>query len=197
MIQMAAITQDKYQVFDLVGAFGEIIRFNLKREKIVYVADELDNIENYFRILKMRFGDKLDYYIDVSDEIMSCNIAKFVFQPIVENAFFHGIEELNGIGKITIMAKIINDEVVFVVKDNGVGMDAETLCEIRSAIMGEKNTTSIGLYNVNERIKLLYGNDYGIEIYSKKGVGTSVMIHFPVQRDGFEDNNSKGDEFNV
>lgn len=187
MIQMAVVIDDKYKVFDLIGCFGEIIRFNLDRENIVRIEDETQNIENYFRILKMRFGDKIEYFISIPPEIMKCSTVKFLFQPIIENAVMHGIEQKDGAGFIVIAAKVIKNEIVFIIRDNGAGMDPKSLNDLKSSLCGKGQGSSIGLFNVNERIKTLYGNDYGLEIYSVENKGTTVMIHFPVQREEIEE----------
>ncbi|MFD0692947.1 sensor histidine kinase [Paenibacillus sp. GCM10027628] len=148
-----------------------------KNEETVPVRVELEHITNYLLIQKLRYKDKLDFEINVDPSILECFIPKIILQPIVENAIYHGIKNKLDPGFIQITGKAHGDTIVFVVADNGVGMEPEKLDHILKSKDGSMK--GIGLSNVNERIKLL-GNAFGISFTSERWVGTEVTIALPM-----------------
>ena len=156
---------------------------------LVTVEDELNNIDSYFTIQRYRFNDKLKLIV-LSDEdtVCRCKIPKLTLQPIVENSIFHGLESKSGDGLITIRLEATQSRILISIRDNGVGMSQEAVNRINeklekvkvSYISDEKNARGgIALRNVAQRIKLLFGEEYGLQLYSTPGVGTEVVINLP------------------
>ena len=128
----------------------------------------------------MRFDDKIDFIVDVPDNLMSFEIPKLTFQPIVENAIVHGIfEKEDRSGTIVLTAWSEDKDIVFLISDDGVGMDEETLSAIltdNSANDGSDHGSNIGVFNTHNRLKLLYGSSYGLSYRSTPGEGTEVTV---------------------
>lgn len=179
-IRMLAESSDDPRVAKLTYLLGLQMRYSITRnDETVTVKHELDHVRNYFHLLQIRFPDKFELEIQVPEEFLNLPILKLVFQPIVENAVFHGLDQKDGPGKLRISAKAQNGQAIFYIDDNGVGMDANTLQSLNSSLMdgaiGEK--FGIGLRNVNERIRLHYGSTFGLRVESELGVGTRVILH--------------------
>lgn len=156
---------------------------------LVTVEDELNNIDSYFTIQRYRFNDKLKLNVLADEDIVyRCKIPKLTLQPIVENSIFHGLESKSGDGQITIRLEVTQSRILISIKDNGVGMPQEDVNRINeklekvkvSYISDEKHARGgIALRNVAQRIKLLFGEEYGLQLYSTLGVGTEVVINLP------------------
>lgn len=149
----------------------------------ITVEQELEHVRNYLLIQKMRYGDNLDFDIIIQDDILSTRILKLTVQPIVENAIYHGIKCKTGPGMIIVSARKENDLCVIEVYDDGVGIENGQLIKLNKAVhepfMGE-NEVTFGLRNVNRRILLHYGEEYGLDIQSIEHVCTTVKIHIPL-----------------
>lgn len=157
----------------LAKLFRSIIN---KNNETVPVRVEIEHITNYLLIQTMRYKDKLDFQIDVDPSILEVHIPKIILQPIVENAIYHGIKNKLDSGLVKITGQADGDNIVFVVADDGVGMEQEKLDQIlklKEGIIG-----GIGVSNVNERIKL-FGNEFGLTFESEKWEGTKVTIVLP------------------
>ncbi|MCL6605554.1 MAG: sensor histidine kinase [Paenibacillus sp.] len=179
-IRMLAESSDDPRVAKLTYLLGLQMRYSITRsDETVTVKHELDHVRNYFHLLQIRFPDKFELEIQVPEEFLNLPILKLVFQPIVENAVFHGLDQKDGPGKLRISAKAQKGQAIFYIDDNGVGMDANTLRSLNSSLMdgaiGEK--FGIGLRNVNERIRLHYGSTFGLRVESELGVRTRVILH--------------------
>ena len=179
------------QVVSMVGSLSSFFKSSLNKGKeIVSLRDELSHVRSYLEIQQIRYQDILIYEIDVPKELLEYSIPKITIQPVVENALYHGIKNRRGLGRIIVKAADEGEKMVIRVEDDGIGMDEERLLEVRKAL-SENATESgqvYGLYNVNERIRLNYGEDYGITIESTKGVGTCVMISLPKILTGIVEN---------
>ena len=179
------------QVVSMVGSLSSFFKSSLNKGKeIVSLRDELSHVRSYLEIQQIRYQDILSYEIDVPKELLEYSIPKITIQPVVENALYHGIKNRRALGRITVKAADEGEKMVIRVEDDGIGMDEERLLEVRKAL-SENATESgqvYGLYNVNERIRLNYGEDYGITIESTKGVGTCVMISLPKILTGIVEN---------
>ena len=167
-------------------------------ECIVTLREEFNNIENYFLIQSYRFDDKFSFEILAAPEdreAYSCLIPKLSLQPIVENAIFHGLETKPDKGKVTIRVEMTEKNVIIIVSDDGVGIGREELEQMRDSLKNSKKETDkeckspgergngIALANVSQRIKLIFGDDYGLNLYSTKGIGTDVEIILPIMTD--------------
>ncbi|MDD2972780.1 MAG: histidine kinase [Lachnospiraceae bacterium] len=179
-------------IADITEALSTFFRYTITEVgNLVTLEDELENIDNYFTIQKYRFGDKLKIHIDIEedDEILQLQCPKLMLQPIVENAIFHGLEKKNKGGIVSIDFDVSDSRVVINVRDDGIGIDEDTLNKINQKLdhisMGYivdegKHKSGIALNNVCRRIKLLFGEEYGIHIYSMQGLGTQACISLPM-----------------
>lgn len=181
-IRMRAFCNGDRELATIVKKLGKIMRRNLEvTNDVVSLKSELEMIEGYLDIQSLRFQGKVEYDFNIEVEVERYDILPLLLQPIVENAFKHGLEASVSIGKITIS---IYDEVGYLiveVSDNGVGINKEKLDFINDKLRNHKNSNSksIGISNVNERIKMFYGDEYGLYILSTLDVGTKVIMLLP------------------
>ncbi len=163
----------------IVSQLGKLLKNSIRNQKdSVLISEEISLIGNYLAIQKVRYSDKFDVDIQIEESILDCVVPKFIIQPIVENAIIHGIEDK--VGKAHLMIKGWHEEnkIIFEVKDDGVGIPGEKLDRIRKLTQAT-NDDSIGIANVNKRIKLYYGEEYGLEIKSAENIGTITYITMP------------------
>lgn len=167
-----------------VTALARFFRLSLgKGKNIVTVKDEIDHVKNYLMIQHMRFKNKFDYEFDIAEDVLELPSLKLMLQPLVENAIYHGMEFMDGDGMITVKAWRKEDELYLSVEDNGLGMTedkVETILTGKST-SGNGRGSGIGVKNVNERIKLYFGEAYGLTIDSEPDEGTTVIIHLPAK----------------
>ncbi|MEZ3477874.1 MAG: histidine kinase [Lachnospiraceae bacterium] len=186
-IRMKAYTVGDREVATAIKLLGKSMRYVLENNGTAFTAlkEELDYIEIYMKIQKLRFTDKFDYELRTQDgmDLYKCITLPLLLQPIVENAILHGLEETEQGGMVTIqIGQETGSEGIYIaVSDNGCGMDKETLERLRADIETKNpmKKESIGLYNINQRVKLCYGNEYGMTIDSLAGSGTTVTLHLP------------------
>ncbi|MFS0658896.1 sensor histidine kinase [Niallia alba] len=173
------------EALDLIEALGMFFRTSLSHGKDIILIDaEVEHIRNYFTIQKFRFFNRFDTKVEVDEEILNYETIKLILQPLVENAIYHGVRLMKKKGLIEIRGKEKEGVVVLEVIDNGVGMSAEKVNHINNVLTGVEKTEDeneyFGIRNVNERIKLTYGIEYGIYFKSKPNEGTSVTIILPI-----------------
>jgi two-component system sensor histidine kinase YesM len=181
-IVWSAEAGNQKQVVSMVGSLSEFFRSSLgKGKEIVTIRDELQHVRSYLEIQQIRYQDILQYELNVPGKFFGFEIPKITIQPIVENALYHGIKNKRGGGKIVVSGEEKGDAMVIKVIDNGIGMDEKRLADVRNGLLGKgsKADAIYGLYNVNERIKLNFGEEYGISVDSTNGVGTVVSITLP------------------
>ena len=167
----AAEFQDSKKVISITKALARFFRLSLRGgSELTTVEDELDHVRQYLIIQKQRYEDKLDYEITADDGICDVQIPKLILQPIVENAIYHGIRPKEGRGFIKIHAARENDRLVFTITDDGVGYKPG------SVEATDNNGSGVGIKNVDQRIKLYYGNEYGVKISADKNQGTEVKV---------------------
>ena len=178
------------EVIRLVQALSRFFRISLSKGRdLISVGEEVEHVRNYLVIQQMRYSDILDYEIDIPQELRAVPILKMTLQPIVENALYHGIKNKRGKGRIRISGASDQDRTIRLsVADNGIGMSAGKLAELRGLLddplvpQGESEPDSgFGLLNVQRRLRLYYGPQYGIVLDSREGAGTTVEITIPVQ----------------
>ncbi len=180
-------------IADMTEALAKFFRYTItKVENLVSVEEELDNCETYFLIQTYRFGSRLQLHILYEEEsresIMNCKIPKLTLQPILENSIIHGTELKIGTGNLTIQFEQTDKRLIIRISDDGAGMDEQTLAKLnrqlgrggRALTDQEEKRGGIALVNVNNRIHLLFGEEYGMHIYSIKGKGTDVEVTLPV-----------------
>lgn len=182
-IKINILLGETAEAAEMIRILAGIFRWNVKSgESIVTLEEELIYAKSYLDLQKIRLKDRLETVYEISDEVKNVKVIKLILQPIIENAVAHGIEEIAQKGQIAITAEKQGDVVIIHVKDNGLGMSAEKLESIRSEIYSKIEPDSsykIGLRNVNERIKIYFGQQYGIKINSSPGQGTDVSIVLP------------------
>lgn len=172
------------KVVSTVKSLSDFFRASLNQGKdVVTIREELVHVKSYLEIQRVRYQDILEYEIDVPTDINIYLIPKITIQPLVENALYHGIKNKRGLGKITITGEKREDDFIICVKDNGLGITDERLEKVLNGINNreESEKSSFGLYNVNERIKLDFGDEYGISIESVYKEGTTVTVRLPLR----------------
>lgn len=186
-IQWMAQEYNAQDVVELVDSLTNMLRIGLsKGNEIITVRMETKHVESYLMIQKVRYEDKLNYVIEVDDRMMSCRVIKLILQPLVENAIYHGIKEKRGQGFIRITGCVEDGKIHFQVIDNGIGMTPEKLEEINRILKEDSsnnNEVGYGIFNVNAKIKLNFGNEYGLFYHSIYGEGTTVDVWHPLLED--------------
>ncbi len=175
------------EVVGMVGSLSEFFRASLNQGKdIISIREELQHVKSYLEIQQVRYQDILKYEIQVPGELDKYLIPKITIQPIVENALYHGIKNKRGLGRIRVSGKEEEGGFAIQVEDNGIGINEERLCQVRDKIQYRTPAENdiYGLYNVNERIRLNFGEKFGISIESVYGEGTVVSIHLPYGEEG-------------
>ncbi|MDR1174978.1 MAG: sensor histidine kinase [Treponema sp.] len=197
------------EVIDMSSALARLFRISISKGKeIIEVAQEIEHVRSYLTIQKIRYKDKLDYRIEVDEEILRLRIVKIILQPLVENAIYHGVKNATKSGgeasrcTVTISGFRTGKGMDLIVGDNGAGMSAEILSRIHGSLRGEAPPhklisadsdsggvfqpsnpgSGVGIRNVDERIKLYFGGEYGLEFESREDEGTKVFIHLPAIR---------------
>ncbi|MBC8081486.1 MAG: sensor histidine kinase [Gorillibacterium sp.] len=185
-IRMSLIKKGDLETSDIVGSFAQLFRKSIYWESDeITLKQEIDIIEHYLRIQKFRYRDKIDFIVDIQPELYSLKIPKFTLQPIVENAIYHGLEKKACKGRIEIFSTIRGDIVEIFVFDDGVGIPEATQQEISAKLLestAEEGEGSIGLINVNRRLKNYFGLSYGMSIKSDHSRGTLVTFKLPKQQ---------------
>ena len=192
-IRADALVAGCENIADTTEALATFFRYTITDvRRFVTLSDELDNVDNYFIIQKFRFGDKLDMNVELeSEELMGARLPKLLLQPLVENAVSHGLECKVGEGMVTIAVESSERNLFISVKDNGLGMPQDKVTELNSIFYSQDKTRKrygqeknrkggIALPNVNSRIKLLFGEDYGLHVFSVEGVGTELRMTLPL-----------------
>lgn len=176
------------QVIEIVRALSSFFRISLSKGKDwISIRQEIEHVRSYLAIQKMRYRDILDYKIEVDENLMDGTILKLTLQPLVENALYHGIKNKRNGGTITVRAQSVGPDLVRLeVQDDGVGFTPYKLAEIRSMLNDDSSEISLkeggfGLENVNKRIKLYYGKQYGLYVQSEYLGGTQVVARIPLQ----------------
>lgn len=192
-IRSEAVCQDCDSIAKMAKALASFFRYSISRkENVVTVQDELNNIEHYIMIQNYRFENKFLFEVEIDPEdkkACTCQIPKMTIQPIVENAIFHGLETKQGECRVVIRIRMTENLILLMVSDNGIGMNETQLKKLREGLEKEREReeegsahgNGIALYNVNQRLKLLFGEGYGLHVYSIEGEGTDVEIQMPVR----------------
>ena len=178
------VRRDGERARELLIQFAEFSRYILRNDRVnTTLSDELRNVHTYLELQRARHGERIEVVFRVDPEVLSITIPMLLLQPLVENAVQHGLERREGIGLVTIDAEDRDDEVYLSVSDNGVGMAQETIGEITHA-GGDPGEGSVGLANIQERLRSTYGEHYGLHIESEPGQGTRVSMLVPKYRAG-------------
>ncbi len=173
---------DQKMVVSMVGSLSDFFRTSLNDGKdIITMEEELQHVRSYLQIQQVRYQDIMEYDIDIPADILRYSIPKITLQPLVENALYHGIKNKRGKGRISIKAEKRGEDFIITVEDNGKGMTEERLNEVCMGIRDNKHIENdiYGIYNVNERIRMSFGDSYGLTFESVYEEGTKVTILLP------------------
>lgn len=184
-IRMQAIAQNSPDLADQVHTLGELLRYNIHNEFIyVTVGQEYEQVLRYLNMQQHILGDKLTVIHDVDSSVKDCKVIKFLLQPLIENSIIHGISPSLVPSELFISIKDDGDYIDFEISDTGIGMDENKLKNLKAAFLSESQQAegSVGLTNVNERLKLFYGSDSCLNIQSTLGQGTQITFRVPVIR---------------
>lgn len=171
------------EIQNILLSLARFYRISLSSgNNLISIANELEHVKSYMKIESLRFEGKFDVEYDIDDDILQYSIVKITLQPLVENAIKHGIRKRPGKGKVTIIGRLVNDTVIMKVADDGVGMTEEQLNELFDrSIEHIRISGSYGIKNVNDRLILQYGREYGLKYSSVKGEGTCVDVIIPIR----------------
>lgn len=187
-INSLAKIEEVPEISTMALALGDMFRYSIKTKgALVTLQQELTHVSNFVAIQQIRFDNLFLFKIDVPEEMMSCSIIKLTLQPLVENALYHGLLNCNAGSTIQLSARCYNHILTLSVTDDGIGMNPQKLTELKSSLteksslqdLHPKENSSIGLKNINSRIQLYYGDEYGISIESQENIGTTVTVQIP------------------
>ncbi len=179
-IRMYALSRQQEELADVVYAFSTLLRNNINQEKTTTLAEEISFCEKYVYLYQMRYPDQFAYKFEIEETIADVEIPKFIIQPLVENYFVHGIDYQRQDNAIKVHAYREGEKIIVAVVDNGKGITANRLEEIRERLNQTEIDTeqSIGLRNVHERLQRFFGESYGLTIEGKEGEGTTIRLSF-------------------
>ena len=170
------------QASQMLSAFIDLLRSTLDvKDTMVPLCDELETTRKYLVVQKLRYGEKINYEIEMQEGTEHCLVPPLILQPLVENAIFHGIEAKNEAGTVVIESALLGENLQITISDDGAGMDDGTLVRVRESYMQRevKDAHSIGMSNVHNRIRVNFGEAYGLTIESALGIGTTVTLLMP------------------
>lgn len=187
-IRGMAIEQGADNIEEMTRALSGMFRYSISRKgkTKALMEEELANVNNYLRIQQYRFRNKINITETIDPAAKKCCVPKLLIQPIVENAVFYGLEPKTGERNLNIEAYCTGKKLIVKVEDNGVGMSFDKLRTINDAMcsgvsMGDNGRgTQLGIVNVNERLRLLYGEEFGLRIFSCPKVGTTIEMVLPI-----------------
>ena len=178
-IRWAAINNNNEKAANMVLSLVKLLRMIINKDgELITIENEIDNVNNYIAILQMRHSINISLQLNLDKDLKEYRIPRLLLQPIVENSIIHGAED----ERIEIIIKIkvekIQSECIILIEDNGNGFDTE---KVNSEKVKNNKFSGIGLNNVNERIKLYFGESYGLEVKSEINKGTTVSINLPLK----------------
>ena len=180
MINSTALLNNIPDIAAQVTALSRFYRLSLSQGKeIITIGEELEHIRIYIHIQNMRFQNRISYNIDVQEEVLKYKTLKIILQPIVENSIIHGIFEKDSkSGVISVSVDKMNDSIFINIEDDGIGIPEEKLKNLLNYSIPEE-ASGYGIKNIDQRIRLYYGQKYGLSFLSKPGAGTKATVHIP------------------
>ncbi len=176
----------------MTSALAKLLRQTISNDKEqVPISQEIEYVRSYLTIQKMRYKDKLEYSIDVAPEINHVMIIKFALQPLVENAIYHGLKYKETKGNLDIKGYRRGKRAYITITDDGIGMDEDTLYHLFDETRKEHKSNGVGVTNVQKRLQLYYGSEYGISYISRKGIGTVATVTVPLDGRADEEETDK------
>jgi two-component system sensor histidine kinase YesM len=186
-IRGVALEREVPEISTIIASLARILRYSLEENMAITLRDEVDCVTNYMKIINIRKGGKYAVKFELDERTLDNRVIKMLLQPLVENAVVHGLERRLEDGILTLRSEYVGeDRIRITVMDNGVGMSPEVL-ESLNMQLGSKNLPprgnmihGLGVLNSNQRIRLIYGEEYGIRLLSEEGSGSTVIIEIPV-----------------
>jgi two-component system sensor histidine kinase YesM len=187
-ISSIALVNDVTEIVTISEAMVRIFRYSIKQSDLVRIRDELELVRDYMEIMNIRYQGRFSLTIEAPEPLAEQRTLKMILQPLVENAVYHGLERRNGPGSLAITVSEEGEETILIrVRDDGKGMGLEELARLRKALDGRAGSgpspeerRSVGLFNINNRIKLMFGDGYGLSIGSRENRGTEVSLLLPI-----------------
>ena len=188
-IKMLAEINEEYVISDSITSLGTLLRYSISwKRSLVTVEEELNYIDNYIKLMNLRNDFEVTLSLNIPTELMKQTIPKMSLQPVIENSVLHGIAPLGEDASIYLKAYEENEDVFIEISDNGAGMSSEALAKLRDKINSPINTDDnkegghgVGLKNVQDRIAISFGKQYGMSVFSEEGKYTKVILHLPKQ----------------
>ena len=180
-IRMKARINHQAEIEELVKMLAKILRKNLRAGgQDVSIREEVELVESYLKIQQYRFEERIQYQIRLPENLQEYRVLPLILQPIVENSIIHGLETKEGIGHILIEVERVEDAILIAVEDDGLGISKDRLFEVQKEMESRNlNRTHIGVSNVHQRLRLKYGENYGLTISSIEGKMTRIVIRIP------------------
>ena len=169
----------------MTSALSKLFRISIsKGREFISISDEIAHVESYLTIQEMRYKDKFEYSIEIDPDLYNCTILKITLQPLVENAIYHGIKEVDHKGTIRITGEELDGNIKLEIIDNGKGMANKEMEELNSSLNISTDSSRLsrqrmGVHNVHERIQLYFGKDYGLSYFHADGGGTRITVLIP------------------
>ncbi|RAV05521.1 sensor histidine kinase [Paenibacillus sp. YN15] len=177
------------EIAQITSCMSKIFRYSIKRDELVQIREEIDCIQAYMKIISIRYGNKFSMDLDVEDGLLEMKTPKMILQPIVENAVYHGLERMDQGGRLQVAGSMdAHGDVCFQITDTGRGMEPEQLAALQAKLGMEyperapdgQSRSGMGLSNIHNRLRLLFGEGYGLTIESRLGYGTTVTLKIPM-----------------
>lgn len=183
-IRTTAQLNKDFQTAKMIHLLGNMFRWNIKMKGIIVdLKEEIEYVRSYIELQKLRYNNAFDVIISIDSSAYKLGVLKLTIQPIVENAIAHGMGEMQAGGHIVIEGQLSEGKLVLRISDNGKGMDETKVSEVTASLtknQDQDKSGSIGLSNVHQRNCILFGDDYGLKIYSELGKGTKIEVSLPV-----------------
>jgi two-component system sensor histidine kinase YesM len=176
------------EIAQITSSMSKIFRYSIKEDELVRISEEIQCVQAYMNIISIRYENKFSMEVHMQEKLLDMKTPKMILQPIIENSIYHGLERRDAGGDLLVKGHIdANGDVCFQVKDSGIGIGHDELERIKSKlnmddserVRNSPDGNSIGLSNINNRIKLMFGEGYGVEIESQIGLGTTVIVKIP------------------
>jgi two-component system sensor histidine kinase YesM len=189
-LRMECELREEYDLAKVLTSLGSLFRYSIKWvNHLVPLREELGHIHNYIEIMKIRFRDRIHFNVEIKEELYDYLVIKMMFQPLVENCFYHAFKDREGVWEISIRGKIDGENFYIEIEDNGIGIEPERLDKINRGLAADSEVEIdkkvegfIGLWNVDKRIKMQFGNEYAIRLKSIQNIGTTIVITIPANR---------------
>ena len=192
-IKALAHQGDTPRVVMMIDKLSDMFRYNTNRggSILTQISNEVSHVQNYLDIQRVRYGHRIDVMYQVDPAVLSCMTPRFILQPLVENSISHAMEKMKGGYQLTIQGGFEAQDILFCIRDNGPGIPENELEMLKQHVLGDSIPASdihfgIGLRNIHERLRLLYGTEYGLTIHSTPGVSTEIFVRIPGQATGKE-----------